>query len=110
LDEYLDVIIDSVYKFKSSNSYQIEINKNSKSILLDYIFNLYNYSELYDNGRSIVLDKILNIKELVNTKNPFDRLQIKRISDFLDNPKKFNMIKNYDIPDGSPIGDFSCDY
>ena len=42
LDEYFDIIIDSVYNFNSSNTYQIELNKNSKSIILDYIFNLYN--------------------------------------------------------------------
>ena len=49
------------------------------------------------------------VKEF-NPKYVFDRFQIQKIDDFLDNPKKFNMIKNYDIPDGSPIGDFSCDY
>ena len=119
LDEYLDVIINSVYKFKSSDPYQTEINKNSRSILLDYIFNIYNHSELYDNARSILLDKIIKLKRSIvlkvgikefNPKYAFDRFQIQKIDDFLDNPKKFNMIKNYDIPDGSPIGDFSCDY
>ena len=110
LDEYFDLIIDSVYDFNSSNTYQIELNRNSKSIILDYIFNLYNNSSLYDNARSIVLNKIGKIKKELNSKNSFDNLLIKRINDFLDNPKKYIKIQNYTIPDGSPIGNFSCDY
>ena len=110
LDEYFDLIIDSVYDFNSSNTYQIELNRNSKSIILDYIFNLYNNSSLYDNARSIVLNKIGEIRKELNSKNSFDNLLIKRINDFLDNPKKYIKIQNYTIPDGSPIGNFSCDY
>ena len=110
LDKYLDIIIDSVHNFNSSNTYQIELNKNSRSIILDYIFNLYSHPALYDNGRSILLNKIFKMKNELNSKNVFDNLLIKRINDFLDNPEKYIMIQNYSIPDGSPIGDFSCDY
>ena len=121
LDRYLSIIIDSVYSFKSSDPYQTEINKNSRSILLDYMFNLYNHSELYDNARSILLNKINQLKrnlalkslkdiKISNPKYAFDRFQIQKIDDFLDNPKNYKIIEDYDIPDGSPIGDFSCDY
>jgi len=110
LDKYLDIIIDSVYSFISSNTYKIELNKNSRSILLDYIFNLYSHSSLYDNGRSVILNKIYKIKKELNSKDSFDSLLTKRINDFLDNPEEYNMIRNYTIPDGSPIGNFSCDY
>ena len=110
LDKYLDIIIDSVYRFISSNTYKIELNKNSRSILLDYIFNLYSHSSLYDNGRSVILNKIYKIKKELNSKDSFDSLLTKRINDFLDNPEEYNMIRNYTIPDGSPIGNFSCDY
>ena len=110
LDEYFDLIIDSVYDFNSSNTYQIELNRNSKSIILDYIFNLYNNSSLYNNARAIVLNKIDKIKKELNSKNSFDALLIKRINDFLNNPGEYIMIQDYAIPDGSPIGNFSCDY
>ena len=110
LDKYLDIIIDSIYNYNSSNKYQDELNKNSKSIFLDYIFNLYNQSSLYDNGRSTVLSNIKKLKKELNSKYSFDALLIKRINDFLDNPEEYTMSQNYTIPDGSPIGDFSCDY
>ena len=111
LDKYLGIIIDSIYNYNNlSNRYQEELNKNSRSILLDYIFNLYNQSSLYDNGRSIVLSKIKKIKNDLNSKKSFNALLIKRINDFLDNPDEYIMSQNYTIPDGSPIGDFSCDY
>ena len=110
LDKYFDNIIDSLFNFNSSNTYEMELNKNSKSIILDYVFNLYSHPALYDNGRSIVLNKILKIKKELNSKNVFDSLLIKRINHFLDNPNEYNISQNYNIPDGSPIGDFSCDY
>ena len=110
LDKYFDNIIDSLFNFNSSNTYEMELNKNSKSIILDYVFNLYSHPALYDNGRSIVLNKILKIKKELNSKNVFDILLIKRINHFLDNPNEYNISQNYTIPDGSPIGDFSCDY
>ena len=104
-----------------SDPYQTEINKNSRSILLDYMFNLYNHSELYDNARSILLNKINQLKrnlalkslkdiKISNPKYAFDRFQIQKIDDFLDNPRNYKISEDYDIPDGSPIGDFSCDY
>ena len=110
LDKYFDMIINSIYNFESSNTYQLELNKNSRSIVLDYMFNLYNHPSLYDNGRSILLNKIYEIKKDLNSKDPFDNLLSKRIIDFLENPEEYIMIQNYSIPDGSPIGDFSCDY
>ena len=110
LDKYFDNIIDSLFNFNSSDTYEMELNKNSKSIILDYVFNLYSHPALYDNGRSIVLNKILKIKKELNSKNVFDSLLIKRINHFLDNPNEYNISQNYTIPDGSPIGDFSCDY
>ena len=110
LDKYFDMIINSIYNFESSNTYQLELNKNSRSIVLDYMFNLYNHPSLYDNGRSILLNNIYEIKKDLNSKDPFDNLLSKRIIDFLENPEEYIMIQNYSIPDGSPIGDFSCDY
>ena len=110
LDRYFDMIVNSIFNFESSNRYQLELNKNARSIVLDYMFNLYNHPSLYDNGRSILLNKIYEIKKDLNSKDPFDNLLSKRIIDFLENPEEYIMIQNYSIPDGSPIGDFSCDY
>ena len=51
-----------------------------------------------------------DLKKELNSKNSFDALLIKRINDFLNNPGEYIMIQDYAIPDGSPIGNFSCDY
>ena len=54
LDKYFDMIVNSIFNFESSNRYQLELNKNSRSIVLDYMFNLYNHPSLYDNGIYII--------------------------------------------------------
>ena len=62
------------------------------------------YRENYDlNSKSGILS---NHESPLRNKN----FVLKRIIDFLQNPEEYIMIQNYSIPDGSPIGDFSCDY
>jgi hypothetical protein len=51
-----------------------------------------------------------NLERLSNNPNDYNNFLMNKISRFLDNPDKYKPIEKTKIPDGSPIGNFSCDY
>ena len=42
--------------------------------------------------------------------NDYNSFLVNKINGFIDNPDKYIPIEKTKIPDGSPIGNFSCDY
>jgi hypothetical protein len=42
--------------------------------------------------------------------NDYNSFLVNKINGFLDNPDKYIPVEKTKIPDGSPIGNFSCDY
>ena len=53
--------------------------------------------------------KYYNIYKGMNYKTT-DDLDYSKIDGFLNNPDQYKPIEKTKIPDGSPIGNFSCDY
>ena len=53
---------------------------------------------------------ILFIKKLLKDSNDYNSFLLNKIKGFLDNPDKYIPVEKTKIPDGSPIGNFSCDY
>ena len=71
----------------------------------------FNNSKTNDLSKSIILSSILsNLERLSNNPNDYNNFLMNKISGFLDNPDKYKPIEKTKIPDGSPIGNFSCDY
>ena len=50
------------------------------------------------------------MNNLSKNSNNYNRFLINKIDGFLINPDKYKPIEKTKIPDGSPIGNFSCDY
>jgi hypothetical protein len=50
------------------------------------------------------------MKNLSTNPNNYNRFLINKINGFLSNPDQYKPIVKTKIPDGSPIGNFSCDY
>ena len=70
-----------------------------------------NNSKTNDLSKSVMLSSIMNIKEILSSNpNDYNSFLVKKISSFLDNPDKYIPVEKTKIPDGSPIGNFSCDY
>ena len=76
---------------------------------------LYNNKNTHDLSKSIIFStvndiiKILSSKSLKTNSN-FNIFLLDKIQSFKINPEKYQPILKTKIPDGSPIGNFSCDY
>ena len=80
-------------------------------MFLDHLFTAFNNSNTNDLSKSIILSNIryLLIKLQSNPSVHNDFL-VNKIDQFIINPDKYIPVNKSKIPDGSPIGDFSCDY
>ena len=111
LDKYLMMISNSIFDNKKMSLYESSINNNVASLFLDHLFLAFNNSKTNDLSKSIILSSIMiNSERLSNNPNDYNNFLMNKISGFLDNPDKYKPIEKTKIPDGSPIGNFSCDY
>ena len=78
---------------------------------LDHLFIAFNNSNTDDLTKSIILSniKLLSMK-LESNPNFFNDFLVNKIDKFIINPDEYIPVIKSKIPDGSPIGDFSCDY
>tara|TARA_B100001059_G_scaffold225177_1_gene252076 strand:+ start:446 stop:2806 length:2361 start_codon:yes stop_codon:yes gene_type:complete len=111
LDKYLMMISNSIFDNKKMSLYESSINNNVASLFLDHLFLAFNNSKTNDLSKSIILSSIMiNLERLSNNPNDYNNFLMNKIRGFLDNPDKYKPIEKTKIPDGSPIGNFSCDY
>ena len=111
LENYLAEISKSIFDNKKLNTYEESVNKNTSSLYLDHLFMAFNNSRTNDLSKSIILASIMDIMNNLSTNpNNYNRFLINKIDRFLTNPNQYKPIEKTKIPDGSPIGNFSCDY
>ena len=111
LEDYLTIISNSIFSNKKMSLYESSINNNTSSLFLDHLFLAFNNSKTNDLSKSLILSSILNTKEKLSSDlNNYNAFLVNKINGFLDNPDKYKPIEKTKIPDGSPIGNFSCDY
>ena len=111
LENYLTEISKSIFNNKKLNTYEESVNKNTSSLFLDHLFIAFNNPRTNDLSKSIILASIMDtMNNLSKNSNNYNRFLINKIDGFLINPDKYKPIEKTKIPDGSPIGNFSCDY
>ena len=111
LENYLVEISKSIFENKKLNTYEESVNKNTSSLYLDHLFMAFNNSRTNDLSKSIILASIMDTMNNLSTNpNNYNRFLINKIDGFLSNPDQYKPIEKTKIPDGSPIGNFSCDY
>ena len=111
LENYLAEISKSIFDNKKLNTYEESVNKNTSSLYLDHLFMAFNNSRTNDLSKSIILASIMDTMNNLSTNpNNYNRFLINKIDRFLSNPDQYKPIEKTKIPDGSPIGNFSCDY
>ena len=111
LENYLAEISKSIFDNKKLNTYEESVNKNTSSLYLDHLFIAFNNSRTNDLSKSIILASIMDTMNNLSTNpNNYNRFLINKIDGFLSNPDQYKPIEKTKIPDGSPIGNFSCDY
>ena len=93
------------------NEYENSINKNTQSLFLDHLFMAYNNKQTNDISKSKIYSRINNLMSyLMKNRSEYNDFLITKINGFYANPNQYIPIEKTKIPDGSPIGDFSCDY
>ena len=111
LDDYLTIISNSIFSNKRMSPYESSINKNTSSLFLDHLFLTFNNSNTNDLSKSVILSSIMNTKDKLSSNlNDYNSFLVNKINGFIDNPDKYIPVEKTKIPDGSPIGNFSCDY
>ena len=111
LDNYLLRISKSIFNIKKMNMYEDSINKNTASLYLDHLFMAFNNNKTNDLSKSVILSSIMNTMNKLSTNmNDYNSFLLNKIQGFIDNPSKYKSVNKTKIPDGSPIGNFSCDY
>ena len=111
LEDYFSKMQDSFFNNDKMNEYEISINKNIKSLFLDHLFIAFNDKKTNDIVKSIIYSKISNLSSyLEKNRTDFNDFLVMKINDFYANPDQYIPIEKTKTPDGSPIGDFSCDY
>lgn len=111
LEDYLAEISKSIFDNKKLSTYEESVNKNTSSLYLDHLFMAFNNSRTNDLSKSIIHASIMDIMNNLSTNpNNYNRFLINKIDRFLTNPNQYKSIEKTKIPDGSPIGNFSCDY
>ena len=111
LEDYLAEISKSIFDNKKLSTYEESVNKNTTSLYIDHLFMAFNNSRTNDLSKSIILASIMDIMNNLSTNpNNYNRFLINKIDRFLTNPNQYKSIEKTKIPDGSPIGNFSCDY
>ena len=111
LDNYLETISNSIFSNKKMNNYESSVNNNTSSLFLDHLFMSFNNKNTDDLSKSIILSNIKSLlKKLKSKSTVYNDFLVNKINGFITNPDKYVPVSKTKIPDGSPIGDFSCDY
>ena len=111
LENYLSEIQNSVFKKMKMSEYESSINKNTQSLFLDHLFMAYNNKKSNDISKSKIYSSINSLMNyLMRNRSEYNDFLITKINGFYANPNQYIPIEKTKTPDGSPIGDFSCDY
>ena len=82
-----------------------------QSLFLDHLFMAYNNKQTNDISKSKIYSRINNLMSyLMKNRSEYNDFLVTKINGFYANPNQYITIEKTKIPDGSPIGDFSCDY
>ena len=112
LKETLNILINNHFKKTLRNTHENQLNEIVKGSILKHLMHLGQNSLASSITKATVyeqleaLDRWLAEQSEANFSN-FYRMEIQN---YFDNPSGFNLTSSKRLPDGSPIGSFSCDY
>jgi hypothetical protein len=113
LGEVLDKILDATWKTPMKPGYEGEIQRTVAMVMLYDVMSLASGERASNQVRAIADFKLDLLKNWLNAQNNFTlnenqqaflRYAANQIKRFQDDPKKMNLTKPNDPPDGQPIG------
>jgi hypothetical protein len=118
-DEVLDKILEATWKAPIGTGYDAEIRRTVNMVVLTNLMSLAAGERASNQVRAIAELKLEELKSWLRTQPDLTRDENQRaylsyaanqIKRFQDDPKKMNLTKPNDPPDGQPIGMDWCDW
>ena len=111
IDKVFDELIKHTFQKKHTDSYLNEIQNQINVVVLIHMLRLSTHKDAFSKTKYEAIIALKNIedlsKKIKNKKNNFDQY-LHIIKDFNKNPEIYQKSVSPKIPDGSPIGHFSC--
>ncbi len=112
LKETFDNLIDSHFKVNPRNYHQKQLNEIVRANILKNLMYLGNNSNSNSIVKVLVYDQLVSLDRWLAGKeeDAFNNFYRAQIDQYFENPEEFNISKPRRLPDGSPIGSYSCFY
>lgn len=116
LVETLDELLKFSFDTKAKNKYHKEIQHMVKANILKHLMNLSKNTQTYSQVNAIAYAKIKGLIPLLKSKTGdvtdkmYNEYYLNQINKFIEKPGDFKALPSPKIPDGSPIGSFSCGF
>ncbi|GAA0870909.1 zinc-dependent metalloprotease [Gangjinia marincola] len=108
LEEVMKQLNKQIFKASGDSPYEKEIARTIQFSVLKHIMNLARQEQSLPQTKAIAFEALSIIKSSVGTDDAYAKMIQREIDQFLKAPEKFKVIPSPKIPDGSPIGSFSC--
>jgi hypothetical protein len=112
LKEVTDELIENHFKQRFRDRHEQQLNEIVKGNILKHLMRLGRHSEANTITKAIIFKQLEGIDQWLAAQNDTDFSAYYRmeIQQFFDNPEEYSPPVAKRLPDGSPIGSFSCDY
>jgi len=111
-EEVIDRLFEVSFIKRYNNSHYKQINEIVKHNILKNLFRLGQSADVYSEIKAIIFYKLESLDQfLAGQENQvYNNYYRSEIQKYFDNPDDFKPKASYRIPDGPPIGSFSCDF
>ena len=111
-EEVLESLFAISFKKRYSDNHSRQINEVVKHNILKNIFSLGQNPKVYLEIKAIIFSKLESLDNFLADQEDsvYSNYYRNEIQKYFDNPSDFRPNSSNRMPDGSPIGNFSCDY
>ena len=108
----MSVLIESHFKVRYRDGHKQQLNEIVKANLLKQLMYLGQNPVSNSIVKGLVYEELIRLDQWLAGQSNLDFVDVYRmeIDNYFDDPKGFVPAVSKRLPDGSPIGSFSCDY
>ena len=112
LQETLNILVNNHFKKTPRDTHENQLNEIVKGSILKHLMQLGQNSLASNITKAIIYEQLETLDRWLaeHSEANFSNFYRMEIQNYFDNPSGFNLISSKRLPDGSPIGSFSCDY
>ena len=112
LKETLNILVNNHFKKTPRDTHENQLNEIVKGSILKHLMQLGQNSLASNITKAIIYEELETLDRWLagHSEANFSNFYRMEIQNYFDNPSGFNLTSSKRLPDGSPIGSFSCDY